>query len=305
MMRLVRGIDVAVLCQDDAGRLLLVPGGQGSWALPGGEVTHGEHPADVAVRVMTQASAQPTVLGPPLAVVTEIAQKGEAWIHRDVILFAGGPAPVSEELETTDEAADWFAAAELAGVRLAPTTARVVADRLTGNDRAERSADGQPQPVRVAWSEVPQPRTGRQRFAAYGLVTDPDERILLTLIAEGYPGAGRWHLPGGGTDFGESADAGLRRELLEEAGQHGQVGALLSVSHRFPAGGPAVTGPAWHAVRVTYAVRVPRPTTPEVTEVGGSTAAAAWFTPAEVAGLPLTDAAAEAMKSASILGFSA
>ena len=43
-----------------------------------------------------------------------------------------------------------------------------------------------------------------QRFGAYGYVTDPDGRVLLTLIADGYPGAGRWHLPGGGTDFGES-----------------------------------------------------------------------------------------------------
>jgi hypothetical protein len=34
-----------------------------------------------------------------------------------------------------------------------------------------------------------------QRFAAYAIATDPYDRLLLTRIAPGYPGAGRWHLP--------------------------------------------------------------------------------------------------------------
>ena len=63
----------------------------------------------------------------------------------------------------------------------------------------------------------------RQRFSAYGLVTDPDERVLLTMIAPGYPGAGLWHLPGGGTDHGEQPADGLLRELVEESGQRGRV----------------------------------------------------------------------------------
>src|SRR5690606_35831528 len=77
----------------------------------------------------------------------------------------------------------------------------------------------------------PDPDRG-QRFAAYGLVTDPDDRVLLTLIAPGYPGAGHWHLPGGGTDHGEQPAAGLLRELTEETGQLGRVVDLLEVSHR-------------------------------------------------------------------------
>src|SRR5205823_13930505 len=71
-----------------------------------------------------------------------------------------------------------------------------------------------------------------QRFAAYALARDPAGRILLTLIAPGYPGAGRWHLPGGGTDFGEAPTAGLLRELIEETGQIGRVEGLIAVSHR-------------------------------------------------------------------------
>jgi 8-oxo-dGTP pyrophosphatase MutT (NUDIX family) len=35
------------------------------------------------------------------------------------------------------------------------------------------------------------------------VATDRRERVLLTRVAPNYPGAGRWHLPGGGTDYGE------------------------------------------------------------------------------------------------------
>ena len=84
------------------------------------------------------------------------------------------------------------------------------------------------------------PRPRVQRFAAYGLVTDPAGRVLLTRIAAGYPGAGRWHLPGGGTDFGEDAGEGLLRELAEETDQRGRVDGLIGVSHRH---NPAAMGP--------------------------------------------------------------
>ena len=138
-----------------------------------------------------------------------------------------------------------------------------------------------------------------QRFAAYGLVTDPAGRILLTRIANGFPGAGRWHLPGGGTDFGEQPAAALLRELTEETDQAGVVADLMNVSHRH---NPAAVGPEghpidWHTVRALYRVSVDRPTEARVTEAaGGSTAAAAWFTRAEAARLPLTEVAMRAVR---------
>ena len=144
------------------------------------------------------------------------------------------------------------------------------------------------------FTERPDPNglpTG-QRFAAYGFVTDPDERVLLTRIATGYPGAGKWHLPGGGTDPGEQPAEALLRELFEETGQRGEVTELLGVTHRR---NPGVIGPEgypinWHAVRALYRVLVPSPTTPTVTEAaGGSTATAAWFARAELPALQVTE----------------
>jgi ADP-ribose pyrophosphatase YjhB (NUDIX family) len=142
------------------------------------------------------------------------------------------------------------------------------------------------------------PTDRRQRFGAYGLVTDPAGRLLLTQIAPGYPGAGNWHLPGGGTDHGEQPESALLRELVEESGQLGQVTGLLDVNNLH---NPAALGPEgrpldWHGVRVIYRVEVAAPTEPQVTEVaGGSTAKAAWFAPEHVAGLRLSDLAATAL----------
>jgi len=121
--------------------------------------------------------------------------------------------------------------------------------------------------------------------------------VLLTMIADGYPGAGSWHLPGGGTDHGEQPVAGLLRELVEEAGQLGRVVGLLAVDnlHNRAALGPEGRPLDWHGVRVIYRVRVDVPTEAVVTELaGGSTARAAWFAPDQLSGLRMTDVAARA-----------
>ncbi len=123
--------------------------------------------------------------------------------------------------------------------------------------------------------------------------------MLLTLIAEGYPGAGRWHLPGGGTDHGETPEDALARELYEETSQRGRITGLLTVSHHHH---PAAMGPEgvpvdWHVVRVLFRVTIDDPTGHALTEAaGGSTAAAAWFSPAEVRTVPLSEVARSAVR---------
>lgn len=143
-------------------------------------------------------------------------------------------------------------------------------------------------PERLLTEEELGRRPRLSRLASYGIVTDPAGRILLSLIAEGFPGGGTWHLPGGGVDPGEDVRGALRREVLEETGQDGVVGRLITVAshHRVPP-----TGTEVYAVWVFSHVHVPHPGDPRVLEVDGSTADCGWFTPEEVVELRLSTTA--------------
>ncbi|WFE62284.1 NUDIX domain-containing protein [Micromonospora sp. WMMD714] len=177
-----------------------------------------------------------------------------------------------------------------AGATVAPTRPADTTDLGGGSADATEPAPGSVDAPDPAGPAVDR----RQRFAAYGLVTAPDERLLLTRIAPGYPGAGKWHLPGGGTDHGERPVDGLLRELVEESGQRGRVDRLLLVDnlHNAAAMGPEGRPLDWHGVRVIYRVLVDEPGEPVVTEQpGGSTASAAWFAFSQLSGLDLTDVA--------------
>jgi ADP-ribose pyrophosphatase YjhB (NUDIX family) len=269
-----RGIDARAVCRDEAGRVLLVPGAAGP-VLPGGRVAHGEDPVDTLARTAGLRA------GPPLRALTEIDLTGVGWPgtwrHIDTIVFdATAPG---------DAAGSWLSDADLAAARLPRGTARALGLSVP-TDRSRR-------PRRRSWSAGAGNRL--QRFAAYGLVTDPDRQVLLTLISAGFPGAGRWHLPGGGTDFGETTHEGLHREILEESGQTGDIGALLYVSSRHDVRHHE-RATDWHGVRVVFAVRVAQPTQPRVLERGGSTEAAAWLTLDQAWKLPLTEIAQTALE---------
>ena len=57
-----------------------------------------------------------------------------------------------------------------------------------------------------------------QRVAAYAVVVQQD-RLLLTQLAPRTGAAGRWNLPGGGIDPGETPERAVVREVAEETGQ--------------------------------------------------------------------------------------
>ncbi|MFJ6165331.1 NUDIX hydrolase [Micromonospora orduensis] len=292
-MELARRVGVYGVLRD-SGRILVVREGRepAVWSLPGGLVTHAEHPERAVVRAVSGQIGSTVAVGRLLAVVadvTTLAQEGVS-LHTDRLLFEvtardGTPGSTGGgEVETR-----WVTPEEAARLPLTPFSAELLGLPVT------------PLPAGTHRSTEPIPQTHpdrRLRFGAYGLVTDPAGRILLTQIADGYPGAGKWHLPGGGTDHGEQPTTGLLRELVEEGGQLGRVVELLGVDNLH---NPAALGPEgrpldWHGVRVIYRVLVDVPTDAVVTEsAGGSTARAGWFTRAQAADLPLTGIAASAI----------
>ncbi|TYC04011.1 NUDIX domain-containing protein [Micromonospora sp. WP24] len=291
-MRQRRQVGAYGLCRDD-GRVLLVRGSAAAqfpavWHLPGGVVPHGEHPAHAVLREVGEETGLTVEVTRLRAVLADVVPFPDADVslHTDRLAFdlavtggalRDGPAGVTDS-------ARWFTPREAAAVPLAPFTAELLGLPVS------------PLPAGHAGSSSFPPLGDRRlRFAAYGLVTDPQGRVLLTMIAEGYPGAGLWHLPGGGTDHGEQPEPALVRELVEEAGQLGRVIELMGVDnlHNPAAFGPEGRPLDWHGVRVIYRVVVETPTEARVTEAaGGSTARAAWFTPDQLDDLPLTEVAA-------------
>ncbi|MEI8407064.1 MULTISPECIES: NUDIX hydrolase [unclassified Kribbella] len=92
------------------------------------------------------------------------------------------------------------------------------------------------------------------RLAAYALIVDETERILLAW----YNGTGRgepcWPLPGGGVEYDESVEEAVIREVLEETGHRVVLPEPLAV-HSFTAPGeperPRPFKSRWMAPRTT------------------------------------------------------
>jgi len=122
------------------------------------------------------------------------------------------------------------------------------------------------------------------RVAAYAVIIDPDDRILLAHWNEGRRAA--WTLPGGGLESGEDPEHAARREVREETGYRVTVGDLLGIHSRvIPAGrrlAADASGPL-HTLRIVYRARVVGGKLRH--EIGGSTDRAEWFPLAAVPGL--------------------
>ncbi len=93
--------------------------------------------------------------------------------------------------------------------------------------------------------------TRRTRVAAYGLALQ-DDALLLVRLGELEPDRGEWTLPGGGVEFGEHPEDGVRREFLEETGLTVEVAGLAGVDSEFHVFPDA----EMHAIRLIYHVRV-------------------------------------------------
>lgn len=287
----IRRVGAYGLCRDADGRVLLARGSAesefpGIWGLPGGGVEHGEDPDAAVVREFAEETGLLVGVAGLRQVTADVARlpSSGALEHTDrliydVVVDGGALRP---EVDGTTDLVEWASSDDRP---LMPFTARLLGRPV--ND-AEVEDDGT--------DVVPSERV--QRFGAYAVATDPAGRILLTRIAPTYPGAGLWHLPGGGTDHGETPEQAVARELVEETSQHGRITGLLGTSHRYD---PAAIGPEgvrmdWHVIRVLFRVQVDAPTEPVVTEsAGGSTETAGWFSAEEAGRLGLTEITRTAM----------
>ena len=282
----IRRVGAYGLCRDADGRVLLARGSAesefpGVWGLPGGGVEHGENPDDAVVREFAEETGflvRVSGLRRATADVARLPSNG-ALEHTDRLIYdvvvVGGA--LRDEVDGTTDRVEWAIPDDRP---LMPFTAR-----LLGRPVPDAAVQIEP--------DIPVSSSDKvQRFGAYAVATDPAGRILLTQIAPRYPGAGLWHLPGGGTDYGETPEQGVARELVEETSQTGRITGLLGTSHRYD---PAAVGPEgvrmdWHVIRVLFRVQVDTPTEPAVTEAaGGSTAAARWFSAGEAGSLELTE----------------
>ncbi|MGI8451105.1 MAG: NUDIX hydrolase [Streptosporangiaceae bacterium] len=119
-----------------------------------------------------------------------------------------------------------------------------------------------------------------------------DEAGRLLLIQRGHePETGRWSLPGGRIEPGETDEQAVVRETLEETGLQVTCGALVGSVER-----PGLLG-AVVDIR-DYAAAV----TGGTLAAGDDAADARWVSPADLAGLPLTSGLAETLTAWGVLG---
>lgn len=116
----------------------------------------------------------------------------------------------------------------------------------------------------------------RPEVAVGAVLTDATGRVLL--IKRGHPpAAGRWTLPGGRVEHGETLSQALKRELAAETGLSGRLGPLIDVFEYIDE--------RYHYIILDY-----RMTEPEgELRAGEDAAEAGFFSLEEAATLPTTD----------------
>ena len=123
-----------------------------------------------------------------------------------------------------------------------------------------------------------------------GAVVVDEGELLLVRRGHG-PGGGKWSVPGGRVEGGETLAEAVVRELVEETGLEGVCEDLVGWVER--------VGATYHHVILDFRITLLDRATPAA---GGDAAEAAWVPLAEVAELDLVDGLAEFLHDHGILG---
>jgi 8-oxo-dGTP diphosphatase len=243
------------------------------WTLPGGGIDFGEHPRDAVVREVFEETGLHAEVGEHAWIDSALVTSwsGEEERHAVRIVYdgwVGADAPEPRVMETDGSTVDarWHPLDDVLSGRL--PVVPLVRDALAAHLPARR-----------------------QRIAAKALIRRGEEVLLARLSARAVE-TGRWTLPGGGVDHGESPETALLREVEEECGLHPTVRSLVGV-HDVHLTGNAPDGRLedFHAVNLVYEATVPDGAEPVVREVDGTTDEVAWVAVADIASgdVPVTD----------------
>ena len=131
----------------------------------------------------------------------------------------------------------------------------------------------------------------QQPLVGIGAIIIADGRVAL--IKRGKPPLlGEWSIPGGMLELGETLRRGAEREAREETGLTVRATELLGVFERIVPDAEQRT--SYHYVLVDFLCEV---VSGEL-RAGGDAADARWFTPGEVAALPLPEDTASVIRMA-------